>query len=189
MIQVINMTSSAAEKSFVQNEDDDDEQDISNDGDQESDVDIGEESIQDSEDATTIDTTESQETNTQRIVVAPHKKWQQVRSIKQALSEVANNLKIMAETSLKYFKIMAEEDKRREYGYMAFRREEAEKNWCHELRIAEIFARAAQPIFPPTFDFSHFLNGHTFTLKVSYIPNQTTKPTSPDNHDPYQPYF
>ena len=68
------MTSSAGEKSFVQNEDDD-EWDVSNNGDQESDVDIGEENIQDSEDATTIDTAGSQETNTQRIVVAPHKKW------------------------------------------------------------------------------------------------------------------
>ena len=183
------MTSSSGEKSFVQNEDDDDEWDVSNNGDQESDVDIGEENIQDSEDATTIDTAGSQETNTQRIVVAPHKKWQQVRSIKQVLSEVANNLKIMAETSLKYFKIMGEEDKRREQGYMPFRGEEAEKNRYHELCISEIFARAAQPTFPPSLDFSHFLNGHTFTLKVSYIPNQTTKPISPDNHDPYQPYF
>ena len=72
---------------------------------------------------------------------------------------------------------------------MPFRGEEAEKNRYHELRISEIFARAAQPTFPPSLDFSHFLNGHTFTVKVSYIPNQTTKPISPDNHDPYQPYF
>ena len=50
--KVINLTSSAGETSFVRNEEDDDEVDISNDGGQESDVDIGGENIQDSEDAT-----------------------------------------------------------------------------------------------------------------------------------------
>ena len=72
---------------------------------------------------------------------------------------------------------------------MAFRREEAEKNREHELRIAEIFARAAQPTTPPNFVFSHFPIGHTSTPRGSYIPSQTTRPTSPDIHDPYQTYF
>ena len=71
---------------------------------------------------------------------------------------------------------------------MAFRREEAEKNRKHELCIAEIFARAAQPTSPPNFGFSHFPIGHTSTPRAPYIPNQT-RPTSPDDHDPYQPYF
>ena len=39
---------------------------------------------------------------------------------------------------------MAEEDKRIEGRYIAFRRKEAKKNREQELRIAEIFARAAQ---------------------------------------------
>ena len=95
----------------------------------------------------------------------------------------------MAETSLKPFKMMAEEDKKREKRYMAFRRAEAEKNWEHELRIAEIFARAAQSTSPPNFGFSHFPIGHTSTSTGSDIPNQTARPTSPDNHDPYQSYF
>ena len=98
-----------------------------------------------------------------KIVVASDKKRQQVRSNKQALSKVANSLKVMAETSLKRFKMMAEEDKKREKRYMAFRRAEAEKNWEHELRIAEIFARAAQSTSPPNFGFSHFPIGHTST--------------------------
>ena len=55
-----------------------------------------------------------------KIVVVPHKKRQQVRSNKQALSEAANSLKVMAETSLRHFKMMAEEDKRREGRYMEF---------------------------------------------------------------------
>ena len=44
----------------MRKEDDDDYKDISNDGGQESDVDIGEQNIQGSEDATTFDTGESQ---------------------------------------------------------------------------------------------------------------------------------
>ena len=66
----------------MRNEDDDDQADISNDGGQESDVDIDEKNIQDSEDATTLDTGESQETNKQKIVVAPHKKRQQDQTSK-----------------------------------------------------------------------------------------------------------
>ena len=83
------------------NEEDDDVDDISNDGGQESEVDIGKENIQHSEDATTLDTGESQETSKQKIVVAPPIRRQQVRSNKQALKEVANSLKVMAETSPK----------------------------------------------------------------------------------------
>ena len=112
-VEVLNLTCSAGETSFVQNEEEDDDGDISNDGGQESHVDIGEENIQDFEDATTLNTGESQETHKWKIAVAPHKKRQQVRSTKQALSEVANSLKVMAETSLKCFKMMEEEDKRR----------------------------------------------------------------------------
>ena len=84
---------------------------------------------------------------------------------------------------------MAEEEKRREKRYMAFRREESKKNREHELRIAEIFARAAQPTSPPNFGFSHFPIGHSSTPRGSHTPNQMTRPTSPDEHDPYQPYF
>ena len=80
--EVIHLTSSAGQTSFVRDDDDDDQEDISNDGGQESDVDIGEEKIQDSEDATTLDTGESQETNKQKIVVAPHKKRQQDQTSK-----------------------------------------------------------------------------------------------------------
>ena len=66
----------------------DDEEDIFNDGGQESDVDIDDVNIQNSEDAATGDTSGSQETNKRKIVVAAHKKRQQVRSNKQTLSEV-----------------------------------------------------------------------------------------------------
>ena len=65
-------------------DDDDDEEDIYNDSSQECDVDIGEENIQDSEDATALDTGESREINKQKIVVVPHKKSvDQTSKIKQ----------------------------------------------------------------------------------------------------------
>ena len=83
-----------------------------------------------------------------KVVVAPHRKAKQVRSNKQALSEIANGLKALAETSQKNNKMMIEEERKREERYLSFRREEAEKNRQHELLIAQIFANASQPEFP-----------------------------------------
>ena len=76
------MTSSAGETSFVLNEDHDDDEDISSADGQESNVDIDEENIQNSEDATTLDNSESQEKKKRKILVGPHKKRQQIRSNK-----------------------------------------------------------------------------------------------------------
>ena len=84
----------------------------------------------------------------------------------------------MAETSLKHFKMMAEEDKRKEERYMTFRREETEKSREHESRIAEIFARAAKPASPPNFSFSHFPIGHTSAPKGLYIHSKANNKTN-----------
>ena len=75
-----------------------------------------------------------------KVVVAPHRKAKQVRSNKQALSEIANGLKALAETSQKNNKMMIEEERKREERYLSFRREEAEKNRQHELLIAQCIA-------------------------------------------------
>ena len=56
--------------------------DTSNDGGQESDVDIDEENIQDSEDATTLDTSESQKTNNKNCCSSSQK--EAASKIKQA---------------------------------------------------------------------------------------------------------
>lgn len=180
--EVINLASSAEETSFMWNEDDDDddEEDISSDGSQECDVDIGGENIQDSEDATALDTDESRETNKRKIVVAPHKKSQQVRSN----SEVAYSLMVMARASLKFFKMMAEEDQIREKRCIALRREKRGKNWEEALRIAEIFSRAVQPTSLPNFCFNDFSIGQTSTPTDLYL--RKPKPASRDDHDPYQ---
>ena len=75
-----------------------------------------------------------------KVVVAPHIKVKQVRSNKQALCELANGLKALAETSQKNNKMMIEEERKREERYLSFRREEAEKNRQHELLIAQCIA-------------------------------------------------
>ena len=77
-----------------------------------------------------------------KVVVTPHRKAKQVRSNKQALNEVANKLKALAETSQKNNKMMIEEERKREERYLSFRREEVEKNRQLELLIAQIFANA-----------------------------------------------
>ena len=49
-----------------------------------------------------------------KVVVAPHRKAKQVRSNKQALSEIVNGLKALAESSQKNSKMMVEEERKRE---------------------------------------------------------------------------
>ena len=83
-----------------------------------------------------------------KVVVAPQGKTKQVRSNKQALSEIANGLKVLAETSERNNKMMIVEERKREERYLSFQREEAEKNRQHELRIAQISANTSQPQFP-----------------------------------------
>ena len=83
-----------------------------------------------------------------KVVVAPHRKAKQVGSNKQALSEIENGLKALAETSQENNKMMIEEERKPEEKYLSFLREEAEKNRQHEVLIAQIFANASQPQFP-----------------------------------------
>ena len=86
--------------------------------------------------------------NKRKVVVAPHRKAKQVRSNKQALSEIANGLKALSETSQNNNKMMIEKERKREERYILFRREKMEKNRQHELLIAQIFSNASQPQFP-----------------------------------------
>ena len=76
-----------------------------------------------------------------RLIVAPHQKRKVVRSQTQALSELSNTLKLMAESQAKRHKKGLEADKKRDEALMAFKREEAQKNREHEIKIAEIYAQ------------------------------------------------
>ena len=102
--------------------------------------------------------------------MVPYRKAKQVRSNKQALREIGNGLKALAETSQGNNKIMIEEERKWKERYLSFRREEVEKNRQHELLIPQIFANASQPQF-----LYRFLLGHQG--------NSSTSSTS----DPYQP--
>ena len=65
-----------------------------------------------------------------------------VRSNKQALSELASGMKLLAESQAKCHNKSLVEDRKMEEREMKFRREEAEKNQKHELEIAKIYAAA-----------------------------------------------
>ena len=108
-----------------------------------------------------------------KVVVAPHRKSKQVRSNKQALSEIANGLEALAETSQKNNKMMIEEEERKqEERYLSPRRMEAEKNRQHELLIAQIFANASQPQFPYRSQPGHQGNSSTSSTSDPYQPVQ-----------------
>ena len=69
------------------------------------------------------------------------------------MSQLASGMEKIAAATLKKQELLVERDLKREEMYLAFRREEAEKNREHELRIAEMyikmFSREMQPnVFP-----------------------------------------
>ena len=71
-----------------------------------------------------------------------HMKRTQERSNTQALFEIAKSLQSVAEVQTKRIKLTIEAEERREERELQYRREEAEKNRQHELKLAEIYARA-----------------------------------------------
>ena len=107
-----------------------------------------------------------------KVVAAPHRRAKQVRSNKQALTEIANGLKTLSETSQKNNKMMIDEIRKREERYLSFRREEAKKNRQHELIIAQIFANASQPQFPYRSQTGHQENSSTSSTSYPYQPVQ-----------------
>ena len=104
--------------------------------------------------------------------MAPHRKAKQVRFNKQALSEIANGLKVLVEPSQKNNKMVIEEERQREETYLSFQREEVEKNRQHELLIPQIFANASQPQFPYRFLLGHQGNSSTSSTSDPYQPVQ-----------------
>ena len=107
-----------------------------------------------------------------KVVVASHRKAKQVRSNKQALSEIANRLKALPETSQKNSKMMIEEERKREERYLSFRREEAEKNRQNDLLITQTFANALQSQFPYRSQPGHQRNSSTTSTSDPYQPVQ-----------------
>ena len=107
-----------------------------------------------------------------KVIVVPLRKAKQVRSNKQALSEIANGLETLAETSQKNNKMMVEEERERKDRYLSFWGEEAEKNRQHELLIPQISANASQPQFPYCSLTDHQGNSNTSSTSDPYQPVQ-----------------
>ena len=79
-----------------------------------------------------------------QVVFAPLKKWKVIRSNKQVLSEIAQNLKIYSEAQRKRHQKSLPDDKKCEDWLLWFKREEVKKDRLHEMRIAEMFNAAMQ---------------------------------------------
>ena len=74
------------------------------------------------------------------------------------MSQLASGMEKIAAATLKKQELLVERDLKREEMYLAFRREETEKNREHELRIAEMyvkmFPREMQPnVLPNLINF------------------------------------
>ena len=65
-----------------------------------------------------------------------------IRFKKQALSEIASELKALADLSVRQYQMMMEAERKREERNMAFRKVESEKTRVHKLCIVEIFSRS-----------------------------------------------
>ena len=104
--------------------------------------------------------------------MAPHRKAKHVRSNKQTLSEIANELQALAKNFQKNNKTMIEEERKWEERYLSFRKEEAKKDRQHELLIAQICANASQPQFPYRSQPGHQGNSSTSSTSDPYQPVQ-----------------
>lgn len=86
--------------------------------------------------------TDTKNNENHKFATRVHTKRTQERSHTQALFEIAKSLKSIAEVQTKRIKLTIEAEERREERERQYRREEAEKNRQHELKLAEIYARA-----------------------------------------------
>ena len=148
------LTSEALDISFVQ--DQDDEGDGSEESDSELNLTDNEERpesadlepIADTPVTDTAGTTSSSGTEKKNgegsLVVKPHQKRGAARSQTQALGNLASGVNKMADIQSKRLKLQEESEKSRKKereSLLEFRREEAERNRQHELKLAEMYMR------------------------------------------------
>ena len=95
-----------------------------------------------SEDEVQIDRDTATPAQNRKIVVAPHKKSKQIRSNKQALSEIAKSLKCFSEAQNKHHQKYLHEERRQEE---EVRREKAEKDRQHEFATCTDLLRKYVP--------------------------------------------
>ena len=108
-----------------------------------------------------------------------HTKGTPGRSNTQALFEIAKSLQSLAEVQTKRIKLTIEAEERREERERQYRREEAEKNRQHELKIAEIYARA--------FSCQHINIPPVSSQHISIDDQATTEILTPSREIPSSP--
>ena len=181
------LTSEALDTSFVQGQDDE------GDGSEESDSELNLtdneerpesadlEPIADTTVTDTAGTTSSSGTEKKngkgRLVVKPHQKRGATRSQTQALGNLASGVNKMADIQSKRLKIQEESEKSRKKereSLLEFRREEAERNRQHELKLAEMYMRilsAPVPAPQPQFAMPSQNQIATWPNATYFLPN------------------
>ena len=96
----------------------------------------------DEEESTSSQISAPQKGKINKVVAAPHKKRKTVRSQQQALSHVAQSIEQIASSQMKKHRMTIEADLKRDEMFLQYKREEAERNREHEIKLAEIYARA-----------------------------------------------
>ena len=132
--ETISLSSSAADTSFVN------ERNVSHDESEGSSYSESENPTENSEDETQTDKNTAPPAQKKKIVAAPHKKSKQMRPNKEALSEIAQILKSFSEAQNKLHQKTLDEERWREERFLEFKREEAEKDRQHELRLAQMLS-------------------------------------------------
>ena len=172
--ETINLSSSAADTSFVN------ERNESHDESEGSSYSKSENPAENSVDATQTDKNTSPPAQKKKIVVAPHKKSKQIRSNKQALTEIAHSLKSFSEPQNKRHQKTLDEERRQEEKFLKFKREEAEKDRQHELRLAQVLSanmyHARAFLFQPETS-QLIVSASNQSFHTSIFPRQQFSPT------------
>ena len=182
------ISSSAADTSFVQEQVDDinsDVDEILSDAENE-DVEI------DNSDVATDATADIQsKKGDKRTIIKPHEKRRAPRSQTQAIGSLTSSINKMAELQAKRLKLQEEsenERKREREELLAFRREEAQRNREHELQVARMYmtmmmGAPTQPCHP---SLQSWPNMDSQSTPLS--PPLLRTPPAPRQYQPYQPY-
>ena len=128
---------------------------------------------------------ERKQKRTDKVVAAPHKKRKAIRSQQQALSHLANSVEQMASSQAKKHRLTIEADLKRDEMYLKHKEEENQRNREHELRLAEIYARAMSgrkqqnDEYAPRQNFGYPGSYEQLQYSPSFIPRMAHRSTTP----------
>ena len=178
----LNLVSSAMDTSFLNNPA------LSDDS-------MNEDDLENSDTENSTDTGNEPARKKTKIVVAPHKKHQQIRSNKQGLSAIARGLNAAIVAQDKRFDRQFKANDEREKRLLEFRVKEAEKEREHEYRMAQLFATMKTQSALPYPQFPNYPQpsqqypgGWDTTSGIIATPNKNQSNSTPLRaRDPFQP--